>query len=270
MNLPEINRRAFIKTISGAGLYLAAGLPGVSASCASNRPVRIGLVGIGARGTGMLTQALLMEGLEIGAVCDIVPDRMERAQELVVQAGFPKPKGFTGAEDYKRMAEMSGLDAIYTATPTHLHVPVMLAALRGGKYGATEMGACIENDQAWELVETSEKTGKPCMLMENYTYMRDVMMVLRMARLGLFGDVTHCECGYQHDARYVDFGPNGELLWRVEDWYLNKNGNPYPSHAIGPVAQWLNINRGNRFEYLVSMSSRSLGRNVYAAKLFRR
>jgi predicted dehydrogenase len=141
----------------------------------------------------------------------------------------------------------------------------MLAAMRAGKYGGTEMSACTEYDQAWELVETSEKTGKPCMLMENYAYRRNVKMVLVMNRLGMFGDLTHCECGYQHDARYAHFGPKGEMEWRVfETKPIDQNG--YPTHAIGPVAQWLNINRGDKFDYLVSMSSRSLGLNYYAAK----
>ena len=265
MKISEINRRDFIKTTSGAGLYLASGLAGVGAACTSQRPVRIGFVGVGGRGTSMLKVALSMEGVEIAAVCDIIPEKVERAQRLVEQAGQPKPKGFTGAEDYKRMADMNGLDAIYTATPIDLHTPVMLAAMRGSKYGGTEMPACDDYEQAWELVETSEKTGKPCMLMENYAYMRNVKMILLMTRLGLFGDVTHCECGYQHDARFAYFGSNGEMLWRTN---IQGDGNWYPTHAIGPVAQWLNINRGNRFEYLVSMSSRAKGLNYYATQRF--
>jgi len=266
MKTSEINRRDFIKTTSGAGLYLATGLAGVGAACSSERPVRIGFVGVGGRGTGMLKVALSMEGVEIAAVCDIIPERVERAQRLVEQAGQPKPKAFTGAEDYKRIADMNGLDAIYSATPMNLHIHVMLSAMRGGKYGGCEMLDFTGIEQAWELVETSEKTGKPCMLMENYTYRRNVKMVLAMTRLGLFGDLTHCECGYQHDSRYASYGPNGEMLWRAS--YHKSDGNPYPTHAIGPIAQWLNINRGNRFEYLVSMSSRALGRNHYAAKKF--
>ena len=269
METSKTNRREFIKTATGAGLLLAtAGLAGIETACSSERPARIGFVGIGGRGSSTLKVALSIEGVEIPVVCDIIPERMERAQRLVEQAGLPKPKGFTGAEDYKRIAEMNGLDAIYSATPMDLHIPIVMAAMRGGKYGGCEMPTLTGLDQAWELVETSEKTGKPCMLMENYTYMRNVKMVLAMTRLGLFGDLTHCECGYQHDTRYVDYGPNGEILWRAKSVESLRDGNPYPTHAIGPVAQWLNINRGNRFEYLVSMSSRAVGRNYYAAKKF--
>jgi predicted dehydrogenase len=266
-NKSGLTRRRFIKTSAGAGLYIAAAGYGTSAaSCASQRPARIGFVGVGGRGMGMLRVALSIEGVEVTAVCDIVKEKVERAQRLVEEAGQPKPQGFTGPEDYKRLAELKNLDAVYTATPIDLHTPIMLAALRAGKYGGTEMPACTEYDQASELVETSEKSGKPCMLMENYVYMRNVKMILVMNRLGMFGDLTHCECGYQHDARYAGFGPKGEMLWRALGGKVNNN--PYPTHAIGPIAQWLNINRGNRFEYLVSMSSRALGQNYYAAKKF--
>jgi predicted dehydrogenase len=266
-NKSGLTRRRFIKTSAGAGLYIAAAGYGTSAaSCASQRPARIGFVGVGGRGMGMLRVALSIEGVEVTAVCDIVKEKVERAQRLVEEAGQPKPQGFTGPEDYKRLAELKNLDAVYTATPIDLHTPIMLAALRAGKYGGTEMPACTEYDQASELVEASEKSGKPCMLMENYVYMRNVKMILVMNRLGMFGDLTHCECGYQHDARYAGFGPKGEMLWRALGGKVNNN--PYPTHAIGPIAQWLNINRGNRFEYLVSMSSRALGQNYYAAKKF--
>jgi predicted dehydrogenase len=207
-----LNRRDFIKTSASAGLLVAtAGYGNAIADYAAERPVRIGFVGVGGRGTGQLKVALSLEGVEIPAICDINEANLARAQRLVEAAGQPKPKGFTGPEDYKKLAELNNLDAIYTATPINLHTPIMLAAMRGGKYCGTEMPACTEHDQAWELVETSEKTGKPCMLMENYVYMRNVKMVLVMAQLGMFGDLTHCECGYQHDARYAGFGPKGEL-----------------------------------------------------------
>jgi predicted dehydrogenase len=232
------NRREFIKTGAGAGLFLAAAPLNKSViNYTSEQPVRLGFVGVGGRGMSMLKVALSIEGVNVTAVCDIVEEKVAKAQRLVQEAGQPKPKGFTGPEDYKKLAELNNLDAVYTATPESLHTPVMLAAMRAGKYGGTEMSACTEYDQAWELVETSEKTGKPCMLMENYAYRRNVKMVLVMNRLGMFGDLTHCECGYQHDARYAHFGPKGEMEWRVfETKPIDQNG--YPTHAIGPVAQW--------------------------------
>lgn len=265
----SMNRRGFIKSTAGAGLFVAAsGFKNMVSPTFPGRPVRIGFVGVGSRGMAMLKNALVLEGVEIPAVCDIVPERVEQAQSLVEKAGQARPKGFTGPEDYRKVAEMNNLDAVFTATPWNLHTPVMVAAMKGGKYGGTEMPACDGHDEAWELVETAEKTGMQCMLMENYTYMRNVMMVLNMVRQGMFGELTHAETGYQHDVRYATIGSGGELLWRAHERYLNNTGNRYPTHAIGPVSQWININRGNRFEYLVSMSSRSLGLKHYSEKKY--
>ena len=199
------------------------------------------------------------------AVCDIIQEK-SRIPTSGGSSWTAKAIGFP-ALNYK-LAELKNLDAVFTATPWKLHTPVMIAAMQAGKYGGTEMPACDGYDQAWELVNTSEKTKIPCMLLENYTYMRNVKMVLNMVRQGLFGDLTHCETGYQHDTRYVTISSTGELLWRAYERVLNNTGNRYPTHAIGPVAQWTNINRGNRFEYLVSMSSRSLGLKHYAATKF--
>lgn len=265
----RLNRRSFIKATAGASIYLAsARYSKIFAKNNPERPVKLGFVGVGSRGMSMLETALMIKGVEITAICDIVEERVERAQQLVMGAGQPKPKGFTGKEDYKKVADLSDVDGIFTATPWSLHTPVMLAAMKGGKYGGTEMPACDGFDEAWELVETAEKTGMHCMLLENYAYMRNVMMVLNMVRQGLFGELNHCETGYQHDVRYATIGDQGELLWRAHERYLNHTGNRYPTHAIGPVSQWIDINRGNKFEYLVSMSSRSLGLNHYVAKKY--
>ncbi len=270
MKKTGLNRRNFIKTSAGAGLYIAtAGYGNSMSDYAFQHPVRIGFVGMGSRGMGMLKVALGLEGVEIPAVCDIVEEKVARAQRLVEKAGLPKPEGYCcGPEDYRRLVERKDLDAVYTATPWRLHTPIMVATMKSGKYGGTEMPACDGHDQAWELVETAEQTGMHCMLMENYTYMRNVKMILNMVRQGMFGELSHCETGYQHDTRYVTIDAKGQLLWRAYERALNNNGNRYPTHAIGPVAQWTNINRGNRFEYIVSMSSRSLGLNYYAEKKF--
>jgi predicted dehydrogenase len=262
------DRRKFLKNslAAGAGMMLAAsGLP-LASYAAQEKPVRLGFVGVGARGIGMLRVAL-SQGVKITAVCDIVEERVARAQRIVEEAGQPKPQGYSrGPEDYKRLAAQTDLDAVYTATPWNLHTPIMVAAMKAGKYGGTEMPACYSSEQAWELVETSQKTGMPCMLMENYCYMRNVQMILNMTSQHAFGDLSHCEVGYQHDTRYVSIDAKGNLLWRAQD-KLDHDGNLYPTHAIGPSAQWLNINRGDRFDYLVSMSSRSLGMNEYAAQI---
>lgn len=264
-----MDRRNFIKKGSGhmgVGLLMASN--GLSLlSLKDNKPVKLGFVGVGGRGFGMLKVALSTGMAEVTAICDIIPERVERAQRMVVEAGQEKPEGFSrGPEDYKRMADKHDLDAIYTATPMSLHAPVMIAAMKGKKYAATEMPACLNVEQGWELVETSNSTGMPCMLMENYCYMRNVQMILNMVDQQMFGEITHCEVGYQHDTRYVNVDPKGELLWRGQD-KLKHNGNRYPTHAMGPAAQWNNINRGNRFEYVVSMSSQAAGMKSYIADI---
>jgi predicted dehydrogenase len=139
--------------------------------------------------------------------------------------------------------------------------------MKNGKHSATEVHATYDLDECWELVEVAEKYNKQCALLENYCYIYNVMMVLKMARAGLLGDLVFSEAGYQHDVRNVRFGHDGSMLWRAKDM-LTHNGNLYPTHAIGPVAQWFNISRGDKFDYLVSMSSRSSGMNVYAAEHF--
>lgn len=261
-------RRTFLKktVAAGAGIWAASAVAARPVFAAQQFPARLGFVGVGARGTSMLKVALRV-GAKITAVCDLIPERVQRAQRLVEEAGQPQPKGYTlGPEDYKRLCAQQDLDAVYTATPFELHTPVMLAAMKGGKYAASEMPICNTIDQAWELVETSEKTGSPCMLMENYCYMRHSQMILNMVNQNALGELSHCEVGYQHDTRDVAFDAHGGLLWRGKN-KLAYDGNPYPTHAIGPASQWLNINRGDRFEYLVSMSSRSLGLNAHAAEI---
>ncbi|MBN2290276.1 MAG: Gfo/Idh/MocA family oxidoreductase, partial [Candidatus Glassbacteria bacterium] len=234
----------------------------------AGRPVRLGFVGVGSRGTYLLRTCLDLGGVEVPAVCDIDAGNLEKAQRLVEKSGLKKPEGYSrGPEDFRRMAGRVDLDVVINATPLELHAPVMMAAMEAGKYGATEVPAATTLDECSQLVETSERTGMPCMMLENYCYFRNVMMVLNMVQQGVFGEVIHCETGYQHDTRYVAFGPEGELLWRAR-YKMERNGNLYPTHAIGPCAWWMDINRGDRFSHLVSMSSKPAGMNEYIIKKF--
>ena len=139
--------------------------------------------------------------------------------------------------------------------------------MKSGKYAASEVPAAVSLDQCWELVETSESTRMPCMMLENVNYFKNVMMVLMMVRQNLFGELLHCEAGYQHDVRFVKFDKKGNLLWRGKH-SVTRNGNLYPTHPIGPIAWWLDINRGNRFTHLVSMSSQSAGLNHEITRKF--
>ncbi|MFC1564955.1 Gfo/Idh/MocA family protein, partial [candidate division KSB1 bacterium] len=227
-------------------------------------PVRIGFVGVGGMGTAHVRNFIRIEGVEIKALCDIVEDHAKRSQKMVVEAGQPEPEIYTRDEyDFKRMCERDDLDLVFTATPWKWHVPVVLEAMNTGKHAATEVPAAYTIDDCWQMVETSENTQKYCIMMENCCYGRREMMLLNMVRKGLFGELMHGECGYLHDLRGVKFSDGGEGLWRREH-AKTRNGNLYPTHGLGPLAQRMNINRGDRFEYLVSMSSPSRGLQLYA------
>ena len=270
----NLSRRRFFTEAAAASMALS--LPGVSGSLfgrPEEKPVRLGFVGVGNRGTGLLRHIMAFKGVEIPALCDINEARLARAQKIVEEGLGKKPEGYSGGpEDYRRLCERDDLDAVATATPWEMHTPVMVAAMENGKYGATEVPAAVTLDECWQLVETSEKTGMPCMMLENVCYYRNVMLILNMIQQDIFGELLHCEAGYQHDVRYLrgvegKIGHGGELLWRGRH-AITRNGNLYPTHPIGPVAWWLDINRGDRFSYLVSMSSKSRGMNHLIAKMF--
>ncbi|MGB9893673.1 MAG: Gfo/Idh/MocA family protein, partial [Candidatus Saccharicenans sp.] len=263
--LSEANqsRRAFLKLglVGAAGLWLKAGA-GEAASRAlvsdeygplfATKPlevVRVGFVGVGGMGSVHVQNFLNIEGVEIKAICDLVEEKVVRAQNLVEAAGFPRPKGFSrGPWDFKRMCQEEDLDLVFTATPWEWHVPVCVAAMKNGKHAATEVPAAITLEECWELVETAERYKKHCLMMENCCYDRVELMSLNMVRRGLLGEILHAEAGYLHDLREVKFSNEGEGLWRRQHSWT-RNGNLYPTHGLGPVAQCLNINRGDAFDY---------------------
>ncbi|HWB97105.1 MAG TPA: Gfo/Idh/MocA family oxidoreductase [Bryobacteraceae bacterium] len=257
-------RRDVLKMVGAAAL----GAYSSARASAAERPVRVGLVGVGNRGTSHVRTLLDVPGVELPAICDINEENLGRAQGIVEKAGRSRPEGYSrGVEDFRRMVQREDLDAILTATPWEWHTPVCVAAMKAGKYAATEVPAAITVEECWELVNTSEQTGKPCMILENVCYYRNVMMVLNMIRQGVLGELVHAEGGYQHDVRAAKISPTGEIKWRGMH-SVKRNANLYPTHPIGPIAWWLDINRGDRFTYLVSMSSKSRGINHYVSKRF--
>jgi hypothetical protein len=226
--------------------------------------VRIGFVGVGGQGTSHVRNLLRIAGVEIRAICDIVDDHALRSQKLVVDAGFAAPTLYTrGERDFERMCAEKDLDLVFNATPWKWHVPVCIAAMTNGKHAATEVPAATTVEGCWKLVEAAEKHRLHCVMMENCNYGRSELMVFNMVRQGLLGEVLHAECGYLHDLRAIKFAPDGEGLWR-RDHSRSRNGNLYPTHGLGPVAQCMDINRGDRFDHLVSMSSPSRGLQLYA------
>lgn len=275
----QLDRRDAIKLGALTGLGTALGGlslagcagPGRRLSPAPTQPfsapplsrVRIGFVGVGGMGSAHVRNFLKIDGVEIKAVCDIVPEKVARIQSWVADAGQPKPTGYSrGERDFQRLCAEEDLDLVFTATPWRWHVPVCVAAMNNGKHAATEVPAAVTLDECWQLVETAERQNKHCVMMENCCYDRPEMMVLNMVRQGLFGEVVHGECGYLHDLRGVKFAKSGEGLWRRAH-ARTRNGNLYPTHGLGPIAQCMNINRGDQFDYLVSMSGPSRGLQLW-------
>jgi predicted dehydrogenase len=277
----DLDRREALKLIAG-GLGLAA--LGETAACAhaigaAPAPdglfaappldtVGIGFVGVGGMGSAHVSNLLKIEGCVIKAVGDIVPEKVTRIQDQVVAAGFPRPTGYArGPWDFVRMCETENVDLIYNATPWEWHVPICLAAMRNGKHAATEVPAAYTIEDCWALVEYAEQYRKHCIMMENCNYGRMELMAFHMVRQGVFGEILHAEGGYLHDLRSVKFSPEGEGLWRRAH-AMKRNGNLYPTHGLGPVANCMDINRGDRFATLVSMSGPSRGLQLYAREHF--
>jgi len=231
-------------------------------------PVRIGFVGVGGMGTHHIKNLVRMPGVRIVALCDSREANTARASQIVQEAGQPAPKLYTrGEADFERLCAEEDLDLVYTASPWQYHTRVCVTAMEHGKHAATEVPAAVTLDECWELVETAERTGRYCFMAENCCYDRTEMLILNMVRQGVLGELLLAECGYMHDLRSLLFGNDGEGLWRLAH-VIERNGDLYPTHGLGPVAQWLNINRGNRFTRLVSMGTQSLGLNLYAAQHF--
>lgn len=271
-----IHRRDFLKT-GGAVVVAGAAASRVTARLDAAQDtglyaappiemVRIGMVGIGLQGGGHVENFLRIPGCRITAVCDIRPERTTWASEQIVGAGHPAPAVYTrGERDFERLCETEDLDLVFTATPWEWHVPVMLSAMANGKHAATEVPAAMFVDDCWAIVEAAEKHARHCVMMENCNYDRPEMMVFNMVRQGVFGEILHAEGGYLHDLRAIKFERANEGLWR-RAWATKLDGNLYPTHGLGPIANCLDINRGDRFDYIVSMSGPSRGLQAWAAE----
>jgi predicted dehydrogenase len=236
-----------------------------------DKKARLGFIGVGLRGTSLLGLVLYRNDTLVHAVCDINPEAAKNAQEMVREARGNVPDSYTdGPEDFHNLITRDDLDAVIVATPWTWHATMAVAAMKGGKAVGVEVPAAVTEQECWDLVNTSEETGKPCMLLENVCYRRDVMAVLNMVKKRMFGEIIHCQCGYQHDLRGikfqpgVEFGPGaeGEAVWRTEH-SIRRNGEIYPTHGVGPIAKYLDINYGNRFMTLTSMATKSRGLHNY-------
>ena len=217
--------------------------------------VNIAMMGMGGRGLSLLRNLLAVEAARITAVHDQNSAGTTEAKHLTEAAGYPAPTVYQGDSGFEQCCAREDIDIVYITTPWDCHIPMALAAMQAGKHVAVEVPAAETLEGCWELVETSERTRRHCVLLENCCYGWSEMLVLQMAKDGVFGDLTHAECAYIHDLRSVLLSNHGEGLWRRHP-HTRRDGNLYPTHGLGPVAQYLGIHSGDRFDFLVSVSSR--------------
>ncbi len=241
-----------------AALAVAATGPFVHATskgAANPRPVRVGFVGVGGRGSGMLRRTLGIKGVHVPAVCDISAGRAGKAAKMVARAGQKRPETYTkGDTDFKRMMDRDDLDAVFIATPWEWHAPMAIYAMKRKKYVGVEVPCALTLDECWQLVKTSEETGIPCMMMENWSFRRDNLAVLNMIRKGLFGEIVHCHCAHSHNCVNWYMGRK----WASEH-LLKRCADQYPTHSLGPVLSWMDINCGDRLDTVVSMATNQRG-----------
>lgn len=265
-----MNRRNFLSTTLATSAVPFV----VKMAPEPKKTVRLAFIGTGYRGRNHIEQVLYRPDVEITAICDIDLSAISEALKICKKFGKKEPAIYGKTDKhYLEMLKRDDIDGVIISTPWELHVPMSVDSMKAGKYTAVEVSATVTLQESWDLVDTYEKTGAHCMILENVCYRRDVLAVLNMVRQGMFGQMTYAHCGYQHDLREVkfndgkryagggvEFGPNAhaEARWRTQH-SVDRNGDLYPTHGLGPVAHWLDINRGNRFTYLSSYATPSLG-----------
>ncbi len=277
-----MNRKDFIKNTGVLAASMAV-LPNTNLFAATaDTKVRIGMIGVGMRGQDHFEMLLGRKDVEVVAICDIDNRMLTMAKDIVTKKNQKMPQIITGDPyAWKKLLEIKSLDAILIATPWEWHKEMVIGAAEAGiKYVATEVVLGITLQDHWDVIKAAEKNKAHVMMLENVCYRRDVMAVLNMVRQGLFGELVHLQGGYQHDLREVklnngtdpyghgcEFGEKGfsEAHWRTNH-SVYRNGDLYPTHGVGPIANYININRGNRFVNLCSFSSKARGLHDHIIK----
>jgi hypothetical protein len=271
-SINDLSRRDFLRL--GGITAVGASIPQLHAE-ASNPPVasvigmpftavtpKIGIIGNGGRGTSLL-ENLLAADVKINALCDVVKEKAEHAQSLVVKAGQASPELYTeGDHAFESLVARDDLDLVIIATPWNWHVEMAVAAMNHGNHAAVEVPAATTIEDCWKLVNTSEQTRRHCMMLENCCYGYNETLILRMVYEGLFGELLYGEGAYVHDLRGELFSDKGEGLWR-RSFHTQLTGNMYPTHGLGPVANYMGIQRGDSFDFLVSVSTPQRGLDEY-------
>ncbi|HMR20418.1 MAG TPA: Gfo/Idh/MocA family oxidoreductase, partial [Sphingobacterium sp.] len=275
----ENSRRDFLKKfslLSGVAVSLpkigsaAAMTPGFNMSgyrAPKIDKVKVAFIGLGNRGNAAISRFLYIENIEIVAVCDKYADRVQRQQKKVIDAGYKQPRGYSGESGWETMLREVEIDLVYICTPWRLHAPMSIESMKAGAHVGCEVPVALNLKDMWELVRTSESTRRHCMMLENCCYDFFELLTLNMAQKGLFGEIVHAEGAYIHDL--IDYNFSKTVLtdfWRLKE-NIRIHGNMYPTHGIGPVAQCMNINRGDRMKSLFNMESDDFNMGVTAREL---
>ena len=221
--------------------------------------IRVGFIGVGARGTPAVKRIAQIPGCEVTAISDINPARLDAVQKWMKEQGLPVPKEWSrnGDKDaWKGLCDSDVCDVVYSATPRPLHCPINVYAMAHGKHVLQEVPGAFSLDECWETVEAAEKYRRHCMMLENCTYGEEEMLAFNLIKKGKLGEIVQAEVGYQHDQRSLQYNPRDGVFWRI-DRHMKHHGNYYPTHGLVPAGRCLDINRGDRFEYLVSMETKS-------------
>ena len=243
--------------------------------------IRAAFIGLGMRGNESLSRFLLLEGTEVKAICDLEQQNIDRAQAHLKQNGKPEADAYTGVDDWKKVCERDDIDIVYVTTHWDLHAPICIYAMEKGKHAVSEIPLAITMEECWQLVNTAERTRRHCIMMENTCYGDFELNTLNMAQKGLFGEIVHVEGAYIHDLvedymftertfteRNGRYSPRGYWnFWRLKQ-NTKRNAALYPMHGLGPVAQTLNINRGDKMDYLVALGSDEFNLTAYAKEKF--
>ncbi len=219
----------------------------------------MGLIGVGSRGTGAVRRIAQIPGCEVTAMSDINPKRLDENQAWLKERGYRAPKEWSrngDEEAWKGLCDSDICDVVYSVTPRELHAPINVYALDHGKHVLQEVPGAFNLEECWATVEAAERNRRHCMMLENCTYGEEEMLAFNLIHKGKLGEIVQAEVGYQHDQRSLQYNPRDGRFWRIKR-HLNQHGNYYPTHGLVPAGRCLDINRGDRFEYLVSMETKS-------------
>ena len=276
----EQNRREFLKgtawmgaaalaagCISGSNAKrVAGGAPMQGFAAAPLKRIRVGCVGLGSRGSGAVHRLAMIPGVTVVALCDYVQEKIDAQQKWLKDNGKPAAREFTGEEGWKAMCQWDGIDVVYNVTNWSHHAPIAAYAMEQGKHVFIEVPSAMTLDECWMLVETSERTQRHCMQLENCCYGEEEMLAVNLCRNGVLGELVYGECSYIHDLRVSNYGRYWRH-WRLA-WNAAHKGNQYPTHGLGPVCQYMNVNRGDCLSHLVSLESRQANFEAYARAAF--